>query len=158
MSSTRKIALIAGALFLVTFVASIGGLLLYNPVLHPAKYIVGAGSDTRVRLGAVCELILIIANLGTAVVLFPILKRQNEGLALGWVAERLIECAFIAIGIVSYLAVVNLRHKGGGANPGALITVGTSLVAVRNWTFVLGPGFMDGLGTGLILGYLMYRS
>jgi Domain of unknown function (DUF4386) len=111
-----------------------------------------------VRLGAFCELILIFANVGTAVVLFPILKRQNEGLALGYVAARLVECTFIAIGIVSYLAVVTLRQKGGGADAGALVTVGKSLVAVRNWTFVLGPGFVVGVGTGLILGYLIYRS
>jgi hypothetical protein len=158
VTSTRRIALIAGVLFLVTFVASIAGVLLYAPVLHPARYIVGAGADTRVRLGAVCELILIVANVGTAVVLFPILKRQHEGLALGWVAERLVECTFIAVGIVSYLAVVSLRHKGAGADAGSLVTTGKSLVAIRNWTFVLGPGFMDGIGTGLILGYLMYRS
>jgi hypothetical protein len=154
----QRIALIVGVLFLITFVASIAAVILYAPVLHPAKYIVGAGADTRVRLGAVCELILIIANVGTAVVLFPILKRQNEGLALGWVGERLVECTFIAVGIVSLLAVVTLRHKAAVADAGSLVTVGKALVAVRNWTFVLGPGFMDGVGTGLILGYLMYRS
>jgi hypothetical protein len=132
--------------------------ILYAPVLHPAKYIVGAGADTRVRLGAFCELILIIANVGTAVVLFPILKRHNEGLALGFVTARVLESAFIAIGIVSLLAVVTLRQKAGGADPGSLVTVGKSLVAVRNWTFVLGPGFVVGVGNGLILGYLMYRS
>jgi hypothetical protein len=132
--------------------------ILYAPVLHPAKYIVGAGADTRVRLGAFCELILIIANVGTAVVLFPTLKRQNEGLALGYVAARLVECTFIAIGIVSLLAVVTLRQKAAGADAGSLVTTGKSLVAIRNWTFVLGPGFVVGVGNGLILGYLMYRS
>jgi hypothetical protein len=154
----RNVALIAGALFLVTFVASIAAVILYNPALHPAKYLVGAGGDTRVRLGAVCELILIIANVGTAVVLFPILKRQNEILALGFVTARLVESTFIAIGIVSILAVVTLRHQSAGADAGSLVTVGKSLVAVRNWTFVLGPGFVVGVGNGLILGYLMYRS
>ncbi len=154
----RKVALIAGALFLVTFVASIAGVILYGPVLDPAKYIHGAGADTRVRLGAVCELILIIANIGTAVVLFPLLKRQHEALALGYVTARLVECTFIAIGIVSLLAVVTLRQKAAGADAGSLVTVGKSLVAVRDWTFVLGPGFVVGVGNGLILGYLMYRS
>lgn len=158
MTSNRKIALIAGVLFLITFVVSIAAVILYAPVLHPAKYIVGAGADTRVRLGAFCELILIIANIGTAVVLFPILKRQHEGLALGYVAARLAECTFIAIGIVSLLAVVTLRQKAAGADAGSLVTAGKSLVAVRNWTFVLGPGFVVGVGNGLILGYLMYRS
>ncbi len=158
MTSNRRIARIAGVLLLITFVTSIGGLALYSPVLHAAKYIVGSGEDTRVRLGAFMELFLIVANVGTAVVLFPILRRQNEWLALGWVGERLVECCFIAVGIVSYLTVVTLRHRGGGADSGSLVAVGTSLIAVRNWTFVLGPGFMDGIGTGLILGYLMYRS
>jgi hypothetical protein len=83
VASTRRIALITGLLLLITFVSAIAAVILYAPVLHPANYIVGAGADTRVRLGAFCELILIIANIGTAVVLFPILKRQNESLALG---------------------------------------------------------------------------
>ncbi len=149
---------IAGALFLLTFITAIAGALLYGPVLDHSDYIVGAGADTRVRLGALCELLLIIANIGTAVVLFPILKRVNEGLALGYVAARLVECTFIAIGIVSLLAVVTLRQKAPSADAGSLVTVGKSLVAVRDWTFVLGPGFVVGVGNGLILGYLMYRS
>ena|SRR6266851_884224 len=77
-------------------------LLLYSPVPDHTNYIVGAGADTRVALGALLEVLLIIANIGTAVVLFPILKRQNEGLALGYVTARLVESTFIAIGIVSY--------------------------------------------------------
>jgi hypothetical protein len=158
VTSTRKIALIAGVLFLITFVVSIAAVLLYAPILHPATYIVGAGGDTRVRLGAVCELILIIANIGSAVVLFPILKRQNEGLALGYVTARLAESAFIAIGIVSLLAVVTLRHQAASADAATLVTNAKSLVAIRNWTFVLGPGFVVGVGNGLILGYLMYQS
>lgn len=158
MTSNRKIALIAGVLFLITFVVSIGALILYAPVLHPATYLAGTGADTRVRLGAVCELILIVANIGSAVVLFPILKRQHEALALGYVTARLAESGFIAIGIVSLLAVVTLRHKAAGADTGSLVASGTSLVAIRNWTFVLGPGFVVGVGNGLILGYLMWQS
>ena len=87
-------------LFLITFVTSIpAALLLYAPVLDDPDYIVGAGADTGVPLGAFLEVLLIIANIGTAVVLFPILKRQNEALALGFVTARVIECAFIAVGI-----------------------------------------------------------
>jgi hypothetical protein len=104
------------------------------------------------------EVLLIIANIGTAVVLFPILKRQNETLALGYVTARLAESTFIAIGIVSLLAVVTLRQKAVGADAGSLVTDAKSLVAVRDWTFVLGPGFVVGVGNGLILGYLMYQS
>jgi len=157
MTSTRRTALIFGVLFLATFVFSIAGVLLYNPVLHPAKFLAGTGGDTRVRLGAVCEVLLIIANIGTAVVVYPIFRRQYEALALGYVTARLAECTFIAIGIVSYLAVVTLHQTTAGA-AGSLLNDARSLVAVRNWTFVLGPGFCAGVGNGLILGYMMYRS
>ena len=149
--------MIFGALYLATFVFGIAGVLLYNPVLHPAKFMAGAGGDTRVRLGAVCEVFLIIANIGTALVVYPIFRRRFEVLSLGYVTARLAECTFIAIGIVSYLAVVTLHHQAG-VTAGSLVNDARSLVAVRNWTFVLGPGFVVGVGNGLILGYMMYRS
>ena len=147
---------------MITFLAAIPPVLFfYTPVLGDANYIVGAGADARVSLGALLELILIIANVGTALALFPILKRQNEGLALGYVAARLVECTFIAIGIVSLLSILTLREEfagGAGGDSGSLVTVGKSLVAIHDWTFLLGPGFVVGVGNGLILGYLMYRS
>ncbi len=148
-------------LFIITFVTSIPAVLLYNPVLNHTGYIVGAGADKRIFLGALLEVLLIIANIGTAVVLFPILKRVNETLALGYVAARLVECAFIAIGILSVLSVVTLRQDIGGAgaaNAASLHIVARSLVAIHDWSFLLGPGFIVGVGNGLLLGYLMYRS
>jgi hypothetical protein len=154
MSALRRTALIFGVLYLATFVFSIAGVLLYDPVLHTATFMASPGGDTRVRLGAVCEVLLIIANIGTALVVFPIFRRRYEVLSLGYVTARLAECTFIAIGIVSYLAVVTLHQK----SPSSLLNDAESLVAVRNWTFVLGPGFVAGLGNGLILGYMMYRS
>src|SRR5437660_11169774 len=159
MTPLRRTAFLAGLLFIITFVTSIPAVLLYRSVVNHANYIVGSGADTRVALGAFLEMILIIANVGTAVVLFPILRRQNEDLALGYVAARLMESAFIAIGIVSLLAVVTLRKDvGGPGGAGSLVAVGRSLVAIRNWTFVLGPGWVVGVGNGLLLGYLMFRS
>jgi hypothetical protein len=162
MDSNRRTALVTGALVVITFVTSIpAALVLYTPVLDDPNYIVGAGTDTGVALGAFLEVLLIIANVGTAVALFPILKRQNEGLALGYVAARLVECTFIAIGIGSLLAVVTLRQDFAGAaggDPGSFVTAGRSLVAVHDWTFLLGPGWVVGVGNGLILGWLMYRS
>jgi hypothetical protein len=160
MDQTRRISLIAGWLFIITFVASIpAALFLYTPVLDDARYIVGAGADNRVAFGALLEMILIVANIGTAVVLFPILKRQNESLALGYVTARVMESAFIAVGILGLLAVVTLRQDvGGAAGAGSLVGVGRSLVAIHDWTFLLGPGFVVGIGNGLLLGYLMYRS
>jgi hypothetical protein len=164
MDSNRKTALVAGVLFVITFVAGIAGALIYGPVLSDPRYIVGAGADTQVFLGAFLELILIIANIGTAVVLFPILKRQNEGLALGYVTARVVECTFILIGILSLLTIVTLRQANAGAlgaasaDAGSLVTIDKALVAIHNWTFLLGPGFVVGIGNGLMLGYLMYRS
>lgn len=157
---TRKTARIAGWLFIVTFIAGIPpALSLYLPVLDDARYVLGGGADTRIALGAFLEMILIVANIGTAVVLFPVLKRQSEGLALGYVTARLVECAFIAVGILSLLAVVTLRQDvGSAADADSLVTVGRSLVAIHDWTFLLGPGWVVGVGNGLILGYLMYRS
>jgi hypothetical protein len=161
MESTRKTALVAGVLFIITFVTSIPALLLYDPVLHDAGYILGAGADTRVALGAFLEVLLAIANIGTAVVLFPLLKRQNEGVALGYVATRVVESTIIVVGFISLLAVVTLRQGGAGAasaDTAALVTAGKALVAFHDWTFLLGPGLCAGLGNGLLLGYLMYAS
>lgn len=158
MNATRRTALVVGVLFLLTFITSIGAVFAYGPVLTDAHYVLGGGADTRVFLGAFLELFLIITNIGCAVVLFPLLKRQNEAIALGYVAIRLVECTFILVGILSVLAVVTLRQSAAGTDAGSLVTVGKSLIAIKNWTFLLGPGFMDGIGTGLMLGWLMYRS
>jgi uncharacterized protein DUF4386 len=156
----QKIARVAGVLFLITYITSIpAAFFLYPPVLDNPNYIVGAGADTSVRLGALLELILVVANIGTAVVLWPVLKRVNEILALGFVTARIVESAFIAIGVLSLLTVVALRQgAAAGADASSLVTVGESLVTLHDWTFLLGPGFAVGIGNGLILGYLMYRS
>jgi hypothetical protein len=155
----QKTARLAGWLFIVTFVVSIpAAFICYRPLLDHTDYIVGAGADTRVALGAFLEMILIIANIGTAVVLFPILKRQNEPLALGYVTARVMESVFIAVGILSLMAVVTLRQDVGAAGGASLVIAGRSLAAVHDWTFLLGPGWVVGVGNGLILGYLMYRS
>jgi len=141
-------------LYLTTFATSIPALLLFQPVLDdPQGYIAGGGADHRIYLGALLELILIIANIGTAIVLVSLLKRQHEILTFSYVAARIMECVFIAVGILAVLAVVTLRHDSPDA--GALAE---SLAAIKDWTFKLGPGWVVGIGNGLILGYLMYRS
>src|ERR687884_97739 len=161
-NSSRKIALVTGVLFVITYVTSIPPVLfLYVPVLNDPRYIVGAGADTGVSLGAFLELLLIVANIGTTVVLFPILKRVNEIFALGYVTARVVESVFIAVGVLSLLAVVTLRQGfagAAGADVATLVTVGKALVAIHDWTFLLGPGFVVGIGNGLLLGYLMYKS
>ena len=158
MDSMRKTALAVGVLFILTFITSIGAVIAYGPVLSDPNYITGAGADGRVFLGAFLELFLIVTNIGCAVVLFPLLKRNNEGLALGYVGARIVECTFILIGLLSVLVIVTLRQTATSADAVSLLTIAKTLLAIHNWTFLLGPGFTDGIGTGLILGYLMYRS
>jgi len=156
MSLDQKRARVFGVLYLVTFITSIPALLLYEPVLRdPVAYIAGAGHDKRILLGALLELLLIIANIGTAVVIVPIMRRQNEELAIGYVTARIFECTFILVGIVSVLGIITLRNQVAGASEG---TVAYTLAAIKDWTFLLGPGWMVGWGNGLILGYLMYRT
>jgi hypothetical protein len=147
-------------LYLITFITSIPALFVFfAPVLDDPRYILGPGADTSVAWGAFLEMILIIAQIGTAVVVFPLLRRQNEILALGYVTARVMESVFTAVGIVSLLTIVTLRQEAtAGADAASLLTAGESLVALKNWTFLLGPGFMVGVGNGLILGYLMYTS
>ena len=145
-------------LFILTFITSIGAVIAYGPVLSDPNYVTGAGADSRVFLGAFLELLLIITNIGCAVVLFPLLKRQNEALALAYVAARIVECTFILVGLLSRAGHRDAAPEGAGADAGSLVAIGTSLLAIHDWTFLLGPGFADGVGTGLILGWLMYRS
>jgi hypothetical protein len=156
MSLDQKRARAFGVLYLITFVTSIPAALLYGPLLdHPVRYIAGAGHDTQILLGALLELLLIVANIGTAVVIFPIVRRQNEELALGYVTARLFECTFILVGIVSVLGIVTLRREVAGAAEG---TTAYTLAAIKDWTFLLGPGWVVGWGNGLIFGYMMYRT
>jgi hypothetical protein len=156
---SRRIARTFGALYLITFITSIPALWLYQPVLdNPAGYIAGAGHDNRILLGAFLELLLIIANIGTAVVVYPLLKRVNEICAVGYVTARLMESTFILVGILTMLAVVTLQRNPSAGSEATLGSLAYTLAAIKDWTFLLGPGFVVGIGNGLLLGYLMYRS
>jgi hypothetical protein len=161
MDSTRKTALLTGVLFIITFVTSIPALGLYGPVLKDANYVLGPGSDTRITVGALLEVGLAVSGIGTAVTIFPILRRHNEGAALAYTAARVVESTVIIVGIVSVLSVVTLRKDfagATGADPATFVTAGKALVAVHKWTFLLGPGFCAGIENGLLLGFLMYRT
>jgi Domain of unknown function (DUF4386) len=156
----QRTARIMGAWFLATFVFSIPAFLFYDPLLNHVNYIVGSGDDTRVAVGALLEILLAISGIATAVVIFPIVKRVNESIALGYIASRTVESIFILIGVLSLMSVVALRQDsvGAGSKSGALIDVGRSLLAVHHQTALLGPQFCAGLGNGILLGYLMWRS
>jgi hypothetical protein len=154
INDDQRHARIFGVLFIITFLTSIPALALFQPVLDdPAAYIAGGGKDNQIYLGVLLEFLLILANVGTAVVVFPILRRQNEVLALGYVTARVVECVFLAAGIIFVLGVVSLRQDSPDA-----ADLAVSLAALKDWTFLFGPGFTVPFGNGLILGYLMYSS
>ena len=154
MPDDQRHARIFGLLFIATFVTSIAALILFQPVLDdPAGYIAGGGKDNQIYLGALMEFLLVIANVGTAVVLYPIARRQNEALAIGFVAARVIESVFIAAGIMFVLGTVSLRQDSPDA-----ADLAVSLAQLKDWTFLFGPGMVVPFGNGLILGYLMYKS
>jgi len=157
-SAHRQTARVVGWLFLVTSITAISAkVLFYPPLFDNLGYIVNGTADGRLLWGVFSEVLLVIANIATAVLLFPLLKRQHEGLALGFVTARVVECVFICVGILSVLTIVTMRQDLSPGSAG-LATVGHALATLHEWTFQLGPGFTVGVGNGLILGYLMYRS
>ena len=155
----RKIARYTGWLWIITFVTSIPArFIFYAPALEDGKdYVLGQGNDamTMIAIGALLELILIISNIGTAVVPYSIHKRVSEWGAVAYVTARVMECMFIAVGLVFMLAISTLRQDAPGGLDSAL---GQGFEAVYEWCFRLGPGFFVGVGNGLILGWLMYTS
>src|SRR3954453_12486346 len=156
MALDQKRARWFGVLYLITFVTSIPALLLYEPALRPpVAFAAGSGNVSKIYLGALLELLLIMANIGTAVVIVPIMRRQFEDLSIGYVTARIVECTFILVGILAMLAIATLQQQSAGASEG---TVAYTLAAIKDWTFILGPGWVVGWGNGLILGYMMYRT
>jgi hypothetical protein len=158
--TTRKLVGVAGALYLITFISSIPALILLGPSVNNPDYIVSAGADTQVTFGILLDIVNALAAVGTAVALFPVLRRHHEASALGFVTTRLMEAAIIMIGVVSLLAVVSLRQDLAGAtgsDAATLVTTGHALVEVRAWTFLLGPGLMPSLNA-LLLGSILYRA
>lgn len=132
--------------------------MLFTQILDEADFILGGGDDGQVRLGALLEFFLIIGNVGTAVVMFPILRRYSETLSLSYVASRIIESTIIGVGAISLLSVVTLSDDlAGSADPATLAVAGQTLVAIHDWTFLLGPGFCVGIN-GILLGWMMYRT
>jgi hypothetical protein len=158
MSSMRKTALVAGVLYLLTFISSIPAVFLQGPVLSDPNFIIGgAGADTQVRLGALFDIVNSLTAIGTAVALYAVIRRQNKGFAIGFVSSRLFEGTVLMIGVISILSIVTLQQPGAtGAEATLLVNTQQTLVTVRNWTFVLGTG-VPALNA-VLLGWIMYKS
>jgi hypothetical protein len=157
---TRGNSRAAGIFYILTFAASIPALLLLDPVLNDPGYVLGAGSDNQVLFACLLDVVTALTGIGSAVAVFPVVKRVNESMALGFVMSRMVEAAVILIGVIALLTVVLLRQDLAGTAPAdaaSLTTTGQALVTARDWTFLLGPGFMACLNA-LIFGTLLYRS
>ncbi len=152
MSSLRKTSLVAGLLYLLTFV-SIPTLAIYSQV-KGANYITGSGTDTAAIIGGILEIIVALAGIGTAIALYPVLKRQSEGLALGLVASRILEASTMFVGVAFILSIVTLRQAGAGTDA---LASGHTLVALYDRIFLLGQSFIPALND-LLLGFLLYQS
>lgn len=154
MDATRKAALAAGLFYLGTFVFSFPALALYAGVVNDPNFVLGAGNDQGVLWGGVVEVLTALTCIGTAVAVYPVIKRHGPGRAIGFVASRTLEAAVIVTGIVAVLAVYTLRQEGG--DPATLTTVASGLVAVKNWTFLLGPGVMPAINA-LCFATILYQ-
>jgi hypothetical protein len=161
MTTMRKTALIAGLAYIATFVFSIPVKFgFWTDVLDLPAFVLGAGDDSTVTLGALFEVLTALSGVATAVALYAVAKRYSTRSALGFVTTRVLEAAMIFVGVLSILAVYTLRLDVAGsatADDGALVTVSQALVAVHDWTFLLGPGVMAA-ANALLIGSVMYRS
>lgn len=159
--NARKIAIVAGVFFWMTEVTAVLGLLLYQGAMHDVNFILGGvGGDRNVLLGALAEALLAVANIGTAVTLFPIVRKQSEGFALGYVAGRVVESVVIIVGIITMVTLVRMRQDvagAAGASAVSLVVAGKTLMAIHDWTFLFGPDLVLGANS-FMLAYLMYRS
>lgn len=158
MSPMRKTALIAGVAYILTFIGSIPALPLYNDIINEPNYLLDGASDTGVLWGVVGEVICALAGIVTAVALYPVARRHSERAALGFVTSRVLEAAMIFVGILSVLSLVTLHDAGASAaDSGSVVATGRVLVAIHDWTFLLGPGLMP-VVNALYIGTVMYRT
>ena len=158
MDPTRKAALYAGLFYIATFVFSIPALGLYDGVVNDPNFVLGAGSDQGVLWGGLIEILTALTGIGTAAVLYPVIKRHGAGRAVGFVASRTLEAAMICSGVLAVLAVYTLRQDFSGASDtAALTTTASGLVAVKDWSFLLGPGIMPAINA-LCFATIMYQS
>lgn len=156
---SQRLARLTGLFFLLTYATSIPPVLtFYVPALRDPAFILGGSFDFGVSWGAILELLLIVTNIASALTLYPVLRKRFPVLGLGYVTARLTESAFIAFGIVAVLALNTLRATAGDADPATLTVVGQALVALHDWTFKMGPGVVVGVGNGIILGYMMWKT
>lgn len=157
MDATRKATLAAGLFYIATFVFSIPALGLYDGVVNDGNFVLGAGSDQGVLWGGLLEILTALTGIGTAVAIYPVIKRYGPGRAVGFVASRTLEAAMIFTGVLAVLAVYTLRQDFAGADAAGLTATAGALVAVKEWTFLLGPGVMASINA-LCFASILYQA
>src|SRR5260221_7324890 len=161
MSTNRKTATIVGSLFMLAAITAIVGFVLYGPILNDPDYVIkGFANETQIKWGAFLEIIVAFSLIGISITMFPVLKKRNESLAIGYVCFRLLESTIIMIGIMSLLSIVTLSHEFAKAvtlNPSSFQVAAKMFVALHDWTFLFGPDVALGPST-LMMSYLLYRS
>ena len=159
MKPIRKTSLVFGIFFAGTFLFSIPALFFYEPLFHNQDYLLAGGFDTRISMGALFEILTAICNIATAVVIYPFVKKVSGSVSLGYVATRTVESVLILSGVISLMSILSLRAEFTvGSDPHDLLLVKQMFMIFHDWTFLLGPQFCAGLGNGMLLGYLMFRS
>ena len=159
-TSVRRAAFIAGALYILTFIASIPTLAMKAPVVDHVDFVLGVGNQNSVIAASLLDVVCALAGIGTAVVLWPITRRENQTLGLGFVTTRVLEAATLVVGAISLMALVTLRNDvsaATGPEATSLLTTGRSLVAMHDWSFLFGPGVMPAFNA-LMFATLLYRS
>lgn len=157
MTSFRRTALVCGLLYLLTFIGSIGSAVLVAPVLDNPAYLLGAGADQQVGLGAIFELLNVFGCVGCGIAFFSIIRRQHEGLAIGYFGTRLFEAAIITVGVLSLLSILTLRQQvAAGADGESLVPVASGLGALRYWATAIGANMAP--FNALMLGTALYQA
>ncbi|WP_323102159.1 DUF4386 domain-containing protein [Intrasporangium sp. YIM S08009] len=155
---TRNHARASGIFYLLTFASSIAAVVYFlKPILDDPFYVVGPGQDTRVIIGCLLDTVNAVTAVGSAVAVYPVVKRQNHAMALGFVTSRMYEAAVIMVGVLALLGVVALRQSNPGGDTAALLTTGHGLVEMRNYSFLFGPNLAPVMNA-VLFGTLLYRS
>jgi len=158
--SAKTASRLTGVLFIIAAITAIVGVIFYKPLLNDSEYLIqGAAHANQVILGAIMELILVVSAVGTATVMFPLLKRYHRTIAIWHVCFRFMEAVVITIGIISVLSLLTLsqNYAAAGAPDIASYQVsGILLKATHDWTFMLGPNFFLGINT-MMYSYIFFK-
>ena len=161
ISFNKSNAKITGWLFIVAAVSSIIGLKLYDPILSDNNFIVSANNHyNQIIFGAINELILVASATGTGIMLYPLLKRYNESMGIGYLSFRMLEAVFIMIGLLSILTVLSISESyvdGAITDKANAQSLGLSFISLHKWTFMLGPNFMLSINT-FIYSFVFYKT